>query len=79
MSVGSRTLEVQLDALLATLHSQVGWGRGEVAGELWGQWGRPGQMSGVELVGTWWQGAAMSHGNRLGEISSDLSGCGEGF
>lgn len=28
VSVGSRTLEVQLDALLATLHTQVGWGRG---------------------------------------------------
>lgn len=25
--MGSRTLEVQLDSLLAALHSQVGWGR----------------------------------------------------
>ncbi|KAB1257804.1 Maestro heat-like repeat-containing protein family member 1 [Camelus dromedarius] len=30
VSVGSRTLEVQLDILLAALHTQVGWGRASV-------------------------------------------------
>uniref|UniRef100_A0A8C9PZF8 Maestro heat-like repeat-containing protein family member 1 n=1 Tax=Spermophilus dauricus TaxID=99837 RepID=A0A8C9PZF8_SPEDA len=35
VSVGSRTLEAQLDALLATLHTQVGWGRG--CRQRWGQ------------------------------------------
>lgn len=40
VSVGSRALEAQLDALLATLHAQVGWGKGEVTGALWGPWGR---------------------------------------
>lgn len=28
VSVGSRTLDVQLDSLLAALHTQVGWWRG---------------------------------------------------
>lgn len=33
VSVGSRTLEVQLDSLMAALHAQVGRGR-EVGGEV---------------------------------------------
>lgn len=51
MSVGSRTLEVQLDSLLAALHAQVGGrssaggvpvegtlARSELQGALWGPW-----------------------------------------
>lgn len=65
VSVGSRTLEVQLDSLLAALHAQVGsrsGGRGvpvegtlarsELQGVLWGALGGPGPGRGVGVVGT---------------------------